>query len=181
MPCRRWKYATEEEAEAARTERWNRWFERKAATDPEWLARRLAQARLRAPRYYPPRKAAGERRKPGPRPTYATVEERKAAERETGRRYRERHRAKLNERALASYHLHRGFDFDATLRQQQGRCAYCNEPLLRWEVDHVIPVSRGGADTPDNLALACSRCNNQKRAKTPVEYLAWLTTRTARR
>jgi hypothetical protein len=43
------------------------------------------------------------------------------------------------------------------------RCEYCHAPeaifTLRFEVDHVIPVSQGGVDTPDNLALACRACN----------------------
>jgi hypothetical protein len=29
-------------------------------------------------------------------------------------------------------------------------------------VEHVIPTARGGATTPDNLALSCSGCNGHK-------------------
>ncbi|MBA4067289.1 MAG: HNH endonuclease, partial [Isosphaera sp.] len=28
--------------------------------------------------------------------------------------------------------------------------------------EHVVPVSRGGSDGPDNLALACRACNARK-------------------
>lgn len=28
--------------------------------------------------------------------------------------------------------------------------------------DHVVPVARGGSDSPKNKKLACSRCNNEK-------------------
>ncbi len=49
------------------------------------------------------------------------------------------------------------------------RCEYCRAPEaafnLAFEVEHVIPLSRGGADTPDNLALACRSCNLYKAAK----------------
>lgn len=48
-------------------------------------------------------------------------------------------------------------------------CAYCgNSVLLQWE--HLIPRSRGGPDTIDNLVLSCSQCNMQKGALNPVEW-----------
>jgi hypothetical protein len=39
------------------------------------------------------------------------------------------------------------------------------EPHLLLEVDHVIPVSKGGLSTPDNLQTLCWRCNRSKGAK----------------
>lgn len=43
------------------------------------------------------------------------------------------------------------------------RCEYCHAPesifTLRFEVDHIVPISEGGTDAPDNLALACRACN----------------------
>lgn len=44
---------------------------------------------------------------------------------------------------------------------QSGPCAYCGD-LFPDEVDHVIPVSRGGTSDRDNLAPACIRCNRDK-------------------
>lgn len=35
-------------------------------------------------------------------------------------------------------------------------------------VDHVVPLSRGGANAPDNLALACLGCNRKKWHSAPV-------------
>ena len=35
-------------------------------------------------------------------------------------------------------------------------------------LEHVMPVSKGGKNHPDNLAMACSRCN-QKRGNKPAE------------
>jgi 5-methylcytosine-specific restriction endonuclease McrA len=29
-------------------------------------------------------------------------------------------------------------------------------------VDHIIPIAKGGTNSFDNLALACSHCNRQK-------------------
>ena len=47
-----------------------------------------------------------------------------------------------------------------------GRCEYCQcsaaYATQSFEVDHIIPVSRGGRSTLDNLAYACSGCNRHK-------------------
>jgi len=49
-------------------------------------------------------------------------------------------------------------------QRAQGRCEYCRDALLgkRAEIDHIVPRSRGGRDTLDNLALACPGCNGNK-------------------
>ncbi|WP_372697095.1 HNH endonuclease [Arthrobacter sp. JSM 101049] len=39
------------------------------------------------------------------------------------------------------------------------------EPHLLLEVDHILPVSKGGLSTPDNLQTLCWRCNRTKGAK----------------
>ena len=39
------------------------------------------------------------------------------------------------------------------------------EPHLLLEIDHIIPVSRGGLTTEDNLQTLCWRCNRSKGAK----------------
>jgi 5-methylcytosine-specific restriction endonuclease McrA len=50
------------------------------------------------------------------------------------------------------------------------RCAYCHQEATRWEVDHVIPRSRGGSNRVSNLALACPACNQEKGDQTAAEY-----------
>lgn len=51
------------------------------------------------------------------------------------------------------------------------RCQYCSgEPGLReLNVDHVLPRSRGGRDTWDNLVISCRSCNLKKGKRTPDE------------
>lgn len=51
------------------------------------------------------------------------------------------------------------------------QCQYCGKrPLLReLNIDHVLPRSRGGADTWENLVTACRVCNLRKGWKTPDE------------
>jgi hypothetical protein len=43
------------------------------------------------------------------------------------------------------------------------RCEYCRAPEVifnfPFEVEHVVPTSRGGPDDEANLALACRACN----------------------
>lgn len=43
-----------------------------------------------------------------------------------------------------------------------------DQPHLLLEIDHIIPVSRGGLSTPENLQTLCWRCNRSKGAKMPV-------------
>lgn len=42
------------------------------------------------------------------------------------------------------------------------------EPHLLLEVDHIVPVSRGGLSEPENLRTLCWRCNRAKGAKMPA-------------
>lgn len=42
------------------------------------------------------------------------------------------------------------------------------EPHLLLEVDHIIPVSKGGPSTEDNLQTLCWRCNRTKSNKVPA-------------
>lgn len=49
-------------------------------------------------------------------------------------------------------------------RGRQNTCPYCHITLdvTNAQVDHRIPVGRGGKDTPSNWQLACSECNRGK-------------------
>lgn len=55
---------------------------------------------------------------------------------------------------------------------KQGRihCWWCNKPISKWHIDHVIPVSKGGTNTPGNLCLSCPECNHKKSAQMPSEW-----------
>ena len=46
------------------------------------------------------------------------------------------------------------------LRRDKHRCGYCAGPADT--IDHVLPRSRGGGDTWENLVACCLRCNNIK-------------------
>lgn len=60
-----------------------------------------------------------------------------------------------------------------------GKCIHCNgnllvalsgEPISRATVEHLVPRGQGGTDAPENLALACARCNHQKGRTHDLRY-----------
>lgn len=53
------------------------------------------------------------------------------------------------------------------LRRDNNRCAYCGGSANT--IDHVLPRSRGGKDSWENLVACCLRCNNIKGDRTPSE------------
>ena len=44
------------------------------------------------------------------------------------------------------------------------RCVYCDSPL-NLEIDHIIPLSKGGPNHIDNYQTLCKYCNRKKSAK----------------
>jgi 5-methylcytosine-specific restriction endonuclease McrA len=51
-------------------------------------------------------------------------------------------------------------------------CIYCGAKAD--EVEHVIPLSRGGRHAIGNLAASCARCNASKRNRLVIEWKRWL-------
>lgn len=55
---------------------------------------------------------------------------------------------------------------------QRGKCACCGLPLGdKYHLDHIMPLALGGSNTDDNIQLLRQRCNNQKHAKHPVDFM----------
>jgi 5-methylcytosine-specific restriction endonuclease McrA len=49
-------------------------------------------------------------------------------------------------------------------------CAYCGAgPSQKLTMDHVVPRSRGGASSWENIVTACATCNRRKSDRTPEE------------
>lgn len=63
---------------------------------------------------------------------------------------------------------------------QDGKCYYCKAALLNasgevlFQVDHKLPISRGGLHIPENICCACPSCNLRKHAKTEEQFLTEL-------
>lgn len=67
------------------------------------------------------------------------------------------------------------------LKQQEGRCAYCKAKLTKgFDIDHVVPLSRGGSNWVENIALACPSCNRGKCDRSVEEWMRLLERREAR-
>ncbi|NYI08373.1 HNH endonuclease [Allostreptomyces psammosilenae] len=58
----------------------------------------------------------------------------------------------------------------ALFARDHGRCVYCG--AVATSVDHVVPRSRGGTHTWDNVVAACRSCNHLK-ADRPITELGW--------
>lgn len=50
-------------------------------------------------------------------------------------------------------------------------CPYCDKPIRRKTLDHVIPLSRGGMHSISNVLVACWWCNVTKGAMLPLDYV----------
>jgi 5-methylcytosine-specific restriction endonuclease McrA len=73
----------------------------------------------------------------------------------------------------------------AQLRRQHLGCWLCGNPIdytaprnhpAAFEVDHVIPKSKGGTDDPTNLRPSHSRCNRRRgagRRNPPPQVNTW--------
>lgn len=81
---------------------------------------------------------------------------RRARSREGGaiRRAREK-AARTNEKPLT---------LDEVFARSNGYCSRCKLPVRRADasIEHVVPLSKGGADGPSNQALAHRKCNSAK-------------------
>lgn len=58
---------------------------------------------------------------------------------------------------------------DAVVSRDAGRCRYCGFAQLghgaTFHIDHIVPRSKGGATSLDNLALQCPSCSLHKADK----------------
>lgn len=57
----------------------------------------------------------------------------------------------------------------AILAAAAGHCHYCDKEA-KLTLDHVIPLSKGGKHSANNVVPACKHCNSSKRDKTLEEW-----------
>ena len=62
---------------------------------------------------------------------------------------------------------------------QEGKCHYCGNFLYlsypqKYHIYHKTPLSRGGSNLIDNIALSCKFCNIRKGTKTELEFFKFL-------
>ena len=68
-------------------------------------------------------------------------------------------------------HERRSLSRKNILLRDQYMCQYCGKIFAPAELtlDHVMPRSRGGGSTWDNLVACCKKCNHRKGSQTPEE------------
>jgi len=63
----------------------------------------------------------------------------------------------------------RASEIIAAMSQSDGKCVACGA-TEELQVDHIMPVSRGGTNDIENLQMLCRSCNASKRDKTMEEW-----------
>lgn len=61
-------------------------------------------------------------------------------------------------------------EWEAIVAAYGSRCAYCGCRPERLEMDHVIPLSKGGQHASDNVVPACQPCNARKHDKPAPKF-----------
>lgn len=62
-------------------------------------------------------------------------------------------------------------DIANQLKSQHSKCYYCGVNLDDiYTIEHVVPLSRGGSNAPDNIVISCPHCNFSKGTKLPHEW-----------
>lgn len=59
---------------------------------------------------------------------------------------------------------------------QKAKCAICRVGLSKAgeHIDHIVPLSRGGANISANIQLLCPTCNYRKGSKDPIDFMQQL-------
>lgn len=58
------------------------------------------------------------------------------------------------------------------IKLQRGKCACCKQPLGDdYHLDHIMPLTLGGSNEDSNMQLLRAKCNLNKSAKHPVEFM----------
>jgi 5-methylcytosine-specific restriction endonuclease McrA len=67
---------------------------------------------------------------------------------------------------------HTADDISAIRIAQKDQCACCRVKLRgAGDVDHIVPLFKGGSNWPSNLQILCEFCNRSKGSKDPIEFM----------
>lgn len=61
-------------------------------------------------------------------------------------------------------------------KTSSGQCYYCGKKTAykNLTMDHVLPLTRGGKSTKDNLVPSCKKCNTAKKSMMPLQWQEYL-------
>ena len=80
---------------------------------------------------------------------------------EKGKAWKRRGYAKRKGAILSSVNPLTASEWAGILQQHNHRCHYCHQET-KLTIDHVIPLSKGGAHVKENVVPACTPCNSKK-------------------
>lgn len=86
---------------------------------------------------------------------------------EIGRAIENRRRA----RKLSSGGIYTPKQIQDQLKRQKCKCYYCQKKLKKskgkyiYQIDHIVPLAKGGSNDMSNLVVACPFCNGSKGAR----------------
>lgn len=102
------------------------------------------------------------------------IEKERARNRERHKRNPEAKRCHVRKRRAMLRNAegtHNHKDIAALLEKQGHKCVYCDADLKNgYDVDHIMPLSKGGSNWPDNLQCLCPPCNGKKWCKDPDDF-----------
>lgn len=61
-------------------------------------------------------------------------------------------------------------EWNELLKEYNHSCAYCGEKYPFLQIEHVIPYSKGGTTSKENIVPACPNCNTIKQRMTLTEF-----------
>jgi hypothetical protein len=61
-------------------------------------------------------------------------------------------------------------EWEAIVQSFGGCCVYCGSGSKKITMDHIQPISKGGAHSKENVVPACKSCNSRKGAKDPALF-----------
>jgi len=74
-------------------------------------------------------------------------------------------------RILGAEGSHTAEDERIAYRAQKGKCWHCGKLVGdTYEIDHLIPLDKGGSNAANNIVISCRACNRSKGAKIMIEW-----------
>jgi 5-methylcytosine-specific restriction endonuclease McrA len=81
------------------------------------------------------------------------------------------HRHNRRARVRAAEGTHTSEDILRIGAAQKWKCHWCGKATKqKYHVDHLVPLSKGGSNWPNNLVIACARCNLSKHDSDPITF-----------
>jgi 5-methylcytosine-specific restriction endonuclease McrA len=102
-------------------------------------------------------------------------EKKKVIQNASQHRHPEQRRALRQKRRVAKYantpinEMLTSAEWLQILVDANGHCAYCGKEA-KLTMEHVIPLTRGGKHSKDNIVAVCGHCNSSKNARTLEEW-----------